>query len=52
MSIPPPCYDGSADCKHTILHSLAAVAQRMYKAEDMLASIRASDNWQTNGPGT
>ncbi|KAI6039407.1 hypothetical protein EDC04DRAFT_2568449, partial [Pisolithus marmoratus] len=53
MSIPPPRYDGPADWQtDTILRSLAAVAQRMYTAEDMVASIRASDNWQINGPET
>ncbi|KIN99260.1 hypothetical protein M404DRAFT_155768, partial [Pisolithus tinctorius Marx 270] len=53
MSTPPPRYDGPGDWQtDSILRSLAAVARRMYTAEEMLASIRASENWQANGPET
>jgi osomolarity two-component system sensor histidine kinase NIK1 len=46
-----PRYDGYSD-KQTdiILKSLAAMARRMYTAEDTLASIKASESWQSNGP--
>ncbi|KAG2346228.1 hypothetical protein BDR05DRAFT_851907, partial [Suillus weaverae] len=53
MSTPPPRYDGPADWQtDTILRSLGAVARRMYTAEETLASIKASECWQTNGPET
>ncbi|KAG1880958.1 hypothetical protein F4604DRAFT_1749032 [Suillus subluteus] len=53
MSTPPPRYDGPADWQtDTIIRSLGAVARRMYTAEEILASIKASECWQTNGPET
>ncbi|KAG6333867.1 hypothetical protein ID866_5222 [Astraeus odoratus] len=53
MSTPPPRYDGPGDWQtDSILRSLAAVARRMYTAEEALASIKASECWQTNGPET
>ncbi|KIK44484.1 hypothetical protein CY34DRAFT_618288, partial [Suillus luteus UH-Slu-Lm8-n1] len=53
MSTPSPRYDGPADWQtDTILRSLGAVARRMYTAEDTVASIKASECWQTNGPET
>ncbi|KAG2119301.1 hypothetical protein DEU56DRAFT_698504, partial [Suillus clintonianus] len=53
MSTPPPRYDGPADWQtDTIIRSLGAVARRMYTAEETLASIKASECWQTNGPET
>ena len=53
MSTPPPRYDGPSDWQtDSILRSLAAVARRMYTAEDALASIKASESWQANGPET
>ncbi|KAJ8594201.1 hypothetical protein M405DRAFT_809539 [Rhizopogon salebrosus TDB-379] len=53
MSTPPPRYDGPADWQtDSILRSLGAVARRMYTAEDAVASIKASECWQTNGPET
>jgi osomolarity two-component system sensor histidine kinase NIK1 len=46
--VPLPRYDGPSDTQtDTILRSLAAMARRMYVAEDALASI-----WHTNGPDT
>lgn len=53
MSTPPPRYDGPGDWQtDSILRSLAAVARRMYTAEEALASIKASESWQANGPET
>lgn len=53
MSTPPPRYDGPSDWQtDSILRSLAAVARRMYTAEDALASITASESWQAIGPET
>ncbi|KAG2139179.1 uncharacterized protein EDB93DRAFT_1163732 [Suillus bovinus] len=53
MSTTSPRYDGPADWQtDTILLSLGAVARRMFTAEDNLASIKASECWQTNGPET
>ncbi|KAG1868348.1 hypothetical protein DFJ58DRAFT_742708 [Suillus subalutaceus] len=53
MSTPPPRYDGPADWQtDTIIRSLEAVARRMYTAEEILASMKASECWQTNGPET
>ncbi|KAG1824138.1 hypothetical protein EV424DRAFT_1606045 [Suillus variegatus] len=53
MSTPSPQYNGPADWQtDTILRSLGAVARRMYTAEETLASIKASECWQTNGPET
>ncbi|KAG9312444.1 HAMP TYPE histidine kinase [Chiua virens] len=53
MSTPPPRYDGPGDWQtDSILRSLAAVARRMYTAEDALASIKASESWQAIGPDT
>ncbi|KAG2083298.1 uncharacterized protein F5147DRAFT_175424 [Suillus discolor] len=53
MSTPSPQYNGPADWQTgTILRSLGAVARRMYTAEETLASIKASECWQTNGPET
>jgi len=50
---PIPRYDGCTDKQmDSILKSLSAMARRMYTAEDTLASIRASENWQSNGPDT
>lgn len=52
-STPPPRYDGPGDWQtDSILRSLGAVARRMYTAEEALSSIRASENWQANGPET
>lgn len=53
MSTPPPRYDGPGDWQtDSILRSLSAVARRMYTAEEALASIKASESWQANGPET
>ncbi|KAG0694624.1 hypothetical protein DFH29DRAFT_959340 [Suillus ampliporus] len=53
MSTPSPRYDGPADWQtDTIIRSLGAVARRMYTAEETLASIKASESWQSNGPET
>ena len=53
MSTPPPRYDGPGDWQtDTILRSLSAVARRMYTAEEAVASIKASESWQANGPET
>lgn len=52
-STPPPRYDGPIDWQtDTIIRSLGAVARRMYTAEETVASIKASECWQTNGPET
>ncbi|EGN97557.1 hypothetical protein SERLA73DRAFT_139829, partial [Serpula lacrymans var. lacrymans S7.3] len=53
ISTPLPRYDGPTDWQtDSILRSLGAVARRMYTAEETLASIKASENWQGNGPET
>ncbi|KAG1856985.1 hypothetical protein DFJ58DRAFT_783872 [Suillus subalutaceus] len=52
-STPSPRYDGPVDWQtDTIIRSLGAVARRMYTAEETVASIKASECWQTNGPET
>lgn len=53
MSTPPPRYDGPSDWQtDSILRSLSAVARRMYTAEEAVASIKASESWQADGPET
>lgn len=42
-------YDWQTD---SILRSLGALTRRMYTAEDTLNAIKASENWETNGPDT
>ncbi|KAA1473197.1 hypothetical protein DENSPDRAFT_779638, partial [Dentipellis sp. KUC8613] len=50
---PVPRYDGPSDWQtDSILRALGAMARRMYTAEETLASIKASENWESNGPDT
>jgi len=42
-------YDWQTD---SILRSLSALTRRMYTAEETLNAIKASENWETNGPDT
>ncbi|KAF9244483.1 hypothetical protein BU15DRAFT_13943, partial [Melanogaster broomeanus] len=52
-STPSPRYDGPSNWQtDSILRSLAAVARRMYTAEDTLTSIKNSESWQSYGPET
>ena len=47
---PVPRYDGPSSWQtDNILRALKTMARRMYTAEDTLASIKASENWE-NGP--
>jgi osomolarity two-component system sensor histidine kinase NIK1 len=47
---PVPRYDGPSTWQtDNILRALKTMARRMYTAEDTLASIKASENWE-NGP--
>jgi osomolarity two-component system, sensor histidine kinase NIK1 len=49
---PVPRYDGPSTWQtDNILRALKTMARRMYTAEDTLASIKASENWE-NGPDT
>ena len=49
---PVPRYDGPTTWQtDNILRALKIMARRMYTAEDTLASIKASENWE-NGPDT
>lgn len=49
---PVPRYDGPSTWQtDNILRALKTMARRMYTAEETLASIKASENWQ-NGPDT
>ena len=49
---PVPHYDGPSTWQtDSILRALKTMARRMYTAEDTLASIKASENWET-GPDT
>ncbi|KAI0067212.1 hypothetical protein BV25DRAFT_1795349, partial [Artomyces pyxidatus] len=49
---PVPRYDGPSDWQtDNILRALSAMARRMYTAEETLASIKASQNWE-KGPET
>jgi osomolarity two-component system sensor histidine kinase NIK1 len=48
---PIPSYDGPSTWQtDNILRSLQTMARRMYTAEDTIASIKASGNWE-NAPG-
>lgn len=50
---PLPRYDGPSDWQtDSILRSLSAITRRMYTAEDTLNAIKASENWEANGPDT
>lgn len=50
---PLPRYDGPSDWQtDSILRSLSALTRRIYTAEDTLNAIKASENWETNGPDT
>ncbi|KAI0295598.1 hypothetical protein B0F90DRAFT_1637706, partial [Multifurca ochricompacta] len=49
---PIPRYDGPSSWQtDNILRALKTMARRMYTAEETLASIKASENWE-NGPDT
>jgi hypothetical protein len=49
---PVPRYDGPSTWQtDNILRALKTMARRMYTAEETLASIKASENWE-NGPDT
>jgi hypothetical protein len=49
---PVPRYDGPSSWQtDNILRALKTMARRMYTAEETLASIKASENWE-NGPDT
>jgi osomolarity two-component system, sensor histidine kinase NIK1 len=49
---PVPRYDGPSSWQtDNILRALKIMARRMYTAEETLASIKASENWE-NGPDT
>ena len=46
---PIPRYDGPSDWQiDSILRTLETITNRMYTAEDTLAFIRASENWENN----
>ncbi|KII84956.1 hypothetical protein PLICRDRAFT_64207, partial [Plicaturopsis crispa FD-325 SS-3] len=48
---PVPKYEGPKDWRTTaVTRSLGVMAQRMFKAEEALASINANADWQASGP--
>ncbi|KAI0048453.1 hypothetical protein FA95DRAFT_1490733, partial [Auriscalpium vulgare] len=52
FSAPVPRYDGPSDWQtERILRALGAMARRMFTAEETLASLKASENWE-KGPET
>ncbi|KAH9168376.1 hypothetical protein EDB89DRAFT_1855582, partial [Lactarius sanguifluus] len=49
---PVPRYNGPSNWQtDNILNALKTMARRMYTAEDTLASIKTSENWE-HGPDT